>query len=354
MSANIEKFAATHDVTIWWEQESTRHMITRLDSGSPIQTWQQAGIGFEIVTGPNGELPTVFTRAGSQDFKPQTDYRALLRDDTLAALGIVSKSYKLHTVADFCDAAKRVEDKSGYRMKTCGTLAGGKKIFFMLETEKEKSIAGEVMNRNVLIGTSFDGKQSSFSICTDVMVVCQNTLSAALNSGSNRFTLTHKQAFSEDHLIGSLEALGEQQARNDEIIMRLVNSRVTDNQIVGYFDNVTSLLNQPSKVKGSKDPETKERWKQEQITAMLDSYLNGPGGINDRDRVESRVGTLHGATQAVYHFVDHKLLKTQSGAYKANYNQRRLGLPGYTSENAIKSGALDMALNIPPYFAEVA
>ena len=128
--------------------------------------------------------------------------------------------------------------------------------------------------------------------------------------------------------------------------MSLVNTRVTNNEIVSYFDNVTSLLNQPTKVKTSKDEETKARWKQEQVTALVDSYFNGPGGVNDRNRVDSRVGTMHGATQAVYHFVDHKLLKTQSGAYKANYNQRRLGLPGYTSENAIKTGALELALEV--------
>ncbi len=343
MSADIQKFAATHDVPIWWESDRTRHLITRLDSGSPIEAWQQAGIGYDIVTLPDGTLPPIYDyEPDTGIYKPKTEFRQILRDDNRGVLGVVSSHYKLHSVAEFCDAARRVEERSGYLMKTCGTLAGGRKIFFMLETEKEKNIAGEAFNRNVVIGTSFDGKQSSFAICTDVAVVCQNTLALALATGSNHVKLTHKQGFSEDYLIGSLENLGEQQRRNESIIEQLVNVTVSNDEMVGYFDNVTRLMTQPEKVRKSKDKRDFEEWKRGQVTQMVDSYLNGPGGVNDRDCVDSRVGTMHGATQAIYHFVDHKLLKTQAGGYKARYNERRLGLQG--GENAIKTGALGIAL----------
>ena len=347
MSSNIDKFTATHDVSIWWENDATRHLITRRDPGDPMHLWQRDGIGFEIVTDSNGNLPPIATNklgASSNEIKWHSDYRAILRSDRHEMLGVVSKNYNLHSVAQICDAAKRVEDESGYQMKTCGSLSRGKRIFFMLETDKDVSIAGEKMNRNVLIGTSFDGKSSSFSICTDVMVVCENTLSAALDTGANMFRLSHKSAFSKDHLIGSLQALGEQQQRNREIIERLVAMPADDETLRDYFGNVTELLPVPTKVKTSKDDSVKKEWRNDQVADLFDSYRHAPGGTNNRNRVESRVGTMHGATQAVYHFVDHKLLKTQANQYKANYNLRRLGLPGFQSESKIKNDALHIAL----------
>ena len=53
-----------------------------------------------------------------------------------------------------------------------------------------------------------------------------------------------------------------------------------------------------------------------------------------------RVGTLHGATQAVIHFVDYKMLQTQAGLSKTN----RFGRAFFGDGARLKNKAIDLAL----------
>jgi hypothetical protein len=230
-------------------------------------------------------------------------------------------------------------------MATVGSLRDGKEIWFQATTNSNVNIAGEKFNRHVLLGTSYDKTTLSYSMTTDVAVVCNNTLQAALRSGSNVFKLSHRNAFDESYLVGSLKALGEQQARNAEIIEELATSVLSDNARREFFDEISRHVT-PTKAPWSDSSKTKrvdnESWAREfyraQADAIESSYQYGPGGVSHRNKVASREGTLHGATQAVYHWVDHKLLKKQDGGYKANYFQTVNGLQG--KAGSIKRAAL--------------
>jgi len=339
--------AAAHGINVWWESEGFRP--NRVDPSAPIDVWRAAALPFEIKKANvryNAELdaPTLKPGEGLADHtmvefnyghRNIDSHSVLYRTDTGDYLSTVSKQYHLHTIEQVTLAAARVVEQGGYEMATVGSLRNGKEIWFQATTDRDVSIAGEKFNRNVLLGTSYDKTTLSYSMTTDVAVVCNNTLQAALRSGANVFRLSHRHAFNEAYLVGSLEKLGAQQQRNAEIIEELATVAISDSARREFFNEISRHV-KPTTPPWADSSKTRrvdsEAWAREFYRAQADaieaSYQYGPGGVSHRNKVASRDGTLHGATQAVYHWVDHRLLKKQDGGYKANYFQKVNGLQG--------------------------
>ena len=348
--------AAAHGINVWWEGEGFRP--NRVDPSAPIEVWRAAALPFEIKKANVRYTALIDNESTAQTLTDNAisvkqcelkdSHSVLYRTDTGDYISTVSNQYHLHTIEQVTLAAAHVVKQGGYKMATVGSLRDGKEIWFQAMTDRDVSIAGEKFNRHVLLGTSYDKTTLSYSMTTDVAVVCNNTLQAALRSGSNVFKLSHRNAFDESYLVGSLKALGEQQERNAEMIEKLATLAISDNARREYFAEVATLVT-PTKAPWADSSKTKrvdnESWAREfyrsQADAIESSYQYGPGGVSHRNRVASRAGTLHGATQAVYHWVDHKLLKKQDGGYKANYFQTVNGLQG--KAGSIKRTALNTA-----------
>ena len=360
--------AAAHGINIWWEGEGFRP--NRVDPSAPIEVWRKAALPFEIKKA-NVCYAVEIDATPQSDFEKEMNinsdrlpmnqkrelkdsHKVLYRTDTGDYLSTVSKQYHLHTIEQVTLAAARVVKQGGYEMATVGSLRNGKEIWFQATTDRDVSIAGEKFDRNVLLGTSYDKTTLSHSGCTDVAVVCNNTLQMALRHSRNVFKLSHRNDFNEDYLIGSLEELGEQQERNAEIIEELAAATITEDGRREYFSEVATLLT-PTLAPWADSSKTKrvdsESWAREffreQADAIEASYQYGPGGVRHANRVASRDGTLHGATQAVYHWVDHKLLKNKDGTYQKGYFQKVNGLQG-------KAGSIKrIALNTAAAYASI-
>ena len=348
MSHNIDitnnrvNMAAAFGVNVWWESEGFKP--NRVDPFAPIEIWRAAALPFEIKEAnvrysveldPPVEDYTENAEPMHQERELKDSHKVLYRTDTGDYLSTVSKQYHLHTIEQVTLAAARVVQQGGYQMATIGSLRNGKEIWFQAKTGDDVNIAGEQFGRYVLLGTSYDKTTLSHSGCTDVAVVCNNTLQMALGHSKNVFKLSHRNEFNADYLIGSLEELGEQQQRNAEIIEELAAAAMSESSRREYFNEVVTLL-KPTLPPWTDSTKTKrvdsEAWAREffrkQADAIESSYQHAPGGIRHGNRVASRDGTLHGATQAVYHWVDHKLLKNKDGTYQKSYFSKINGLQG--------------------------
>jgi len=365
---NRVNMAAAQGVNVWWEHEGFRP--NRVDPLAPIEDWKAAALPFEIKKAnlcykaeidapPQSESDRAlgFYLNNALPMKQQREladsYKVLYRTDTGDYLSTVSKQYHLHTIEQVTQAAARVIQQGGYQMVTVGSLREGKEIWFQARTHQDKNIAGERFDRYVLLGTSYDKSIVSHSSCTDLAVVCNNTLQMALGRSSNVFRLSHRYDFNEEYLVGSLEQLGKQQDRNAEIIEELAASQITEDARHEYFSQVVKLIKPttpPFVDKGKKERVDAETWAREfyraQVDAIESSYQHAPGGVKHGNRVASREGTLHGATQAVYHWVDHKLLKNKDGTYQKGYFQKVNGLQGRmgtVKRVALNTAALEYA-----------
>ena len=337
----VNMATSIHNPAPWWTTEGFEAI--RVNPDDTPQQWRETALDWEVkkskvkFTGHYGDSAKMGDYCqGGQVNVTIPDRFVIYRDDTLDYLTTdASNQYHVHTISKLCEAMQLVCHSGGYRMNTIGSLRGGKEIWFMATTDNELNIAGEKFNRNVIIGTSYDQTKKTFAYCSDVAVVCSNTLNYSINNAEDLFQVSHRHEYNPEKVVGDLRQVEESQNEMLRDIETLASTKVEADEIVKYFRAVAETLPTPKKF--AKEPEA---FHQEIIRQISDSYTDAPGGWLSDTRVESRVGTLHGATQAVIHYVDFKMLTTLTGKSKTNRFNRAF----FGDGAKLKRNAFDLAL----------
>jgi phage/plasmid-like protein (TIGR03299 family) len=85
---------------------------------------------------------------------------------------------------------------SGYELETAGVLKAGRKFWALARTGKESALKGnDVVKGYLLLATSCDGTLATTATPTTIRVVCNNTLSIALNGASSAIKVPHSTSF---------------------------------------------------------------------------------------------------------------------------------------------------------------
>lgn len=143
---------------------------------------EYAGLDWEV------ELRQVHRPNNAGDLVALEDRFAVIRKDSDAVLGIVGSTYKPlqnKEQASFLDAVVG----EGCRIDTAGSLHGGKKVWFLCKmADCFEVIPDDVVEPYLLTTNGHDGNLSWSALMTGVRVVCQNTLTIALDAleGSGR------------------------------------------------------------------------------------------------------------------------------------------------------------------------
>lgn len=176
----------------------------KLDENASIEQWQKAaGMDWEI------KRATVQYSAELGDFddvNPHTevnpihiiaDKHVLYRSDTKAALGIVSERYQVVQPHDVLEFFRDLVAGNGFSLHTAGTLFGGSRMWALASIGQEANIVGhDVVGGYLLLSTSADGTLATTADYTTVRVVCNNTLSMAINQKSAAAVrISHKSKF---------------------------------------------------------------------------------------------------------------------------------------------------------------
>jgi phage/plasmid-like protein (TIGR03299 family) len=75
---------------------------------------------------------------------------------------------------------------SGFELQTAGVLKAGKKFWALARTGKEANLKGSDLVRGyVLLATSCDGSLATTATPTTIRVVCNNTLTIAINGATS-------------------------------------------------------------------------------------------------------------------------------------------------------------------------
>jgi len=329
----------------WWESEDMPAF--RVSPFDPPDRWREIALNWEVKRAEcqyqvGGNMFTANRQHTGKDGNISfVDPRFVIyRDDTCGYLSIASDKYHIHTITQLVDTMAIICDKLGATMSTIGSLRDGREVWFLAKL-RDEVLAGELFERNILLGTSYDQRRLSFGCLTDTAVVCSNTLSLALQRPDFLFRLTHRVPFDSDKLIPvNLDIIAEEQDLQGDIIERLAAKPMDDETMKRYFTGVAFFKKfrdhqQAMRVSENREFVAKEFDKLEGTNAdeklrkmardikldskaILHSYLYGEGGKNHPKRIDSRVKTAHGATQAVYNFVDHKMFITKNGISRKN------------------------------------
>lgn len=302
MSALVESMAWVGDRGLpWWVNtaEDRARIKTELDglaTGPRIRV--AAGLDWEV------EKEPITTASGI--IIP--DKFATVRQDTMAPLGVVGRSYTVVN-NDALDAwGDALVDTSDAKYETAGSLRGGKVVFYSMELNHlEINVGGDAVDEAIktylLLTNTHDGSRSLEALIVPIRVVCANTLTMAMRSASASFRMRHIGSM-DGKIAAARDALGitfrfvEALKANAE---RLILKKVVDDQVYDIM----------SKAVWPVDPEwTPERMERATAVKAFEVYRTSPNLANIR-------GTAWGALNAVAEYADHEATFAPRGAGSA-------------------------------------
>ena len=131
----------------------------------------------------------------------------VVRTDTQALLGVVSKQYEIVQNDSLLRMAEFIREEVD--MDSVVVLADGAKVAFTasLRGAETDIVPGDTVKRRIVGYLGHDGKTGCGAKFTNIRVVCQNTLTAALNESGAHSSITHKNGANGnfDALINSID-----------------------------------------------------------------------------------------------------------------------------------------------------
>lgn len=124
----------------------------------------------------------------------ETGYFMNVRDDTDKVLGVVGKRYKVVQNAEAFDFMDELLGE-GVTYESAGSLQGGKRIW-LLAKMPEADLLGDKVEPYMVFTNNHDGFGSVKVAMTPTRVVCQNTLTLALNNAKRTWNARHSGSIS--------------------------------------------------------------------------------------------------------------------------------------------------------------
>ena len=234
-------------------------------------------------------------------------------------LGPVTNKYKVIQNKDafaFTDALLG----EGVRYETAGSLASGKRVWMLARLE-DRLMAEEKMENYLVFTNCHDGTGAVRVACTNVRVVCQNTLNLALQNASRHWSCSHM-----GDIDGKLE-----DARNtltnanlymealEEEFGELKLKKVTDDQVRKMTDLLLKMEFEDLCKRASKDVDAKvaslsdirsQRKAEESLNrkrADIINIYNDKPDLRDTERTAFRF--VNAVSDYATHTTDHKNTK---------------------------------------------
>lgn len=238
--------------------------------------------------------------------------KVIVRPDTRTVLGVFRDSYQPHGYDQWL--VKNVESilDADLAIGSAGLLKGGAVAWVQVEMSDTLNAGGVEFRPFLTAATSLDGSLATTYLGGAQVVVCDNTLSAALGSFDKRIKVKHSKR-SLGRLSDVREALGIVQEIGDDFttsVNALLDQAVTDAQWAAFVDEWSGMSK--ATAAESKKGVTVATAKSEQLNSM---YFYD-------ERVAPWQGTAWGVVSAVNTWTHHE--QRVRGADRATRNAERM------------------------------
>jgi phage/plasmid-like protein (TIGR03299 family) len=154
----------------------------------------------------NVETRPLYYLSDEMDGMP-TEHFAVVRTDNNGLLGLVSKQYEIVQNDSLLRMAEFIREEVD--MDCVIVLSNGAKVCFTatLRGAETDIVPGDTVKRRIVGYLGHDGKTGCGAKFTNIRVVCQNTLTAAMQDSGARSSITHKNGANDnfDALISSID-----------------------------------------------------------------------------------------------------------------------------------------------------
>ena len=314
----------------------------QLPEKQPLEIWAQAaGMDWQIKESPvHFSIDNVHNASMFGSFDEQ---KVLYRSDTNTALSVVSNRYQVVQPMEVLEFYRDLTEQAGFELETAGVLKGGRKFWALARTGKSTVLKGnDLVNGYVLLATSCDGSLATVAMPTTVRVVCNNTLSIAVNGAEQAVKVSHRSNFDADAV---KRRLGIAVSQWDQFMyeMKILSERkVNVKEANRYFETLLSsnptgtvpAIASKSHLK-LLNTQTESVIPNERAYKKLQAMYGGQGRGAELTAAKD---TAWGLLCAVTEFVDHER--------QARSNENRLDSAWFGNGSQMKQKALEQALQL--------
>lgn len=244
---------------------------------------------------------------------PVDGFQAVLRNDTKDQLGVVNRTFTLMSNEALFDFGDALVGEAAAMYHTAGSLRGGARVWALAKMPKTFDVVrGDAVEQYILLANGHDGSLSFTCRFTNVRVVCQNTLSAALNESGAKYQakLRHTKSL-PDRAAEARKVLG-MSLRYFEVVGKrfqaMAAKEINAAILAQYMDTIFPLAKPtpaddlpPAERAQAQDEVQEERAQAKRIHEAI-AYLFENGRGNQMPGVR---GTVWAAYNAVTEYVDH-------------------------------------------------
>ena len=256
------------------------------------------------------------------------EQKVLYRSDTKSPLSVVSTRYKVVQPLEVLEFYRDLTEYAGYQLETAGVLKGGRKFWALARTGQSSLLKGrDEVNGYLLLATSCDGTLATVATPTTVRVVCNNTLSIALDGASQAIRVPHNTDFKPQRV---KQQLGISVSQWGEFMYRmktLSERKVKPAEALRYFLQVICSTDT--------DLQDRKQLPQHRALQKVQDLYQGQGRGS---QLESAQDTAWGLLNAVTEFVDHDK--------RARSTDYRLDSAWFGQGAQLKRKALDAAMEL--------
>lgn len=288
MAHNVETmFSASNEVP-WHGLGNV--IANALSSSEALVT---SGLGWNVVTKP------VYVDGHVVPWKV-----ANVRDSDGKILGIVSKKYRIvqnHEAFAFTDELLG----HGVKYETAGSLSNGRRIW-MLANLDPVNIAGDDITPYLVFTNSHDGYSGVRVALTPVRVVCQNTLTLALNDAPRTWYTQHTGDISKK-LEEARRTLELTQNYLDELpitIEQMIDTNIYQDEFVKFVEELFPIPEDASNI-----VESRTTFLRESLTTIYTTT----------DNIQRFNGTTWGVYNAISDLVTHIKPSRETTTFKENH-----------------------------------
>lgn len=232
MAHNLNFNEQTGKHSFFSVNEKAWHGLGTIVTSYPTSTeaLQFAGLDYEVI-----KLPNIHRRADETEHVSGTSFFTY-RKDTGAILGDkLGAEYKVVQNVDAFTFFDSIVGGDGILYETAGALGQGEKVFITAKLPDYIKVGSDdLIEKYLFLTTSHDGSGSITAAFTPIRIVCQNTLSMALNNCSNVFKIRHTES-AQDRLKQAHKIMGISNKLTDElndILNAWAKVKITDKQVM--------------------------------------------------------------------------------------------------------------------------
>ena len=182
----------------------------------------------------------VFFSGTDNSMNPIEGIYATYRTDNNDYLGLVRSRYEIVQNREAFGFFDSIIGDGEAIFETAGALGKGERVFLLAKLPDDFEIQGDKIEKYIVLTNSHDGTSSVVAGLTNIRVVCNNTLQAALSGLENKVSIKHtngaQDRLKEAHRVMGIASKYTKQV--EEIFNEMAYKPMTEGQYREYFEKV--------------------------------------------------------------------------------------------------------------------